>query len=75
MKNDEHIAAMVERVQEFRDAEGNQRLTDTALRWTEDPLKPRTAEGNLRLSPILVLLGALAVLAAATFLAFSLVRL
>jgi hypothetical protein len=75
MKNDEHISAMVGRLREFHEAEGNERLTNTALHWIEDPLKPRTADGNLRLSPILVFLVVLAVLAAATFLAFSLVRL
>jgi hypothetical protein len=75
MKNDEHISAMVGRLREFHEADGNERLSITALRWIEDPLKPRTADGNLRLSPILVLLIALAVLAAATFLIFSLVRL
>jgi hypothetical protein len=75
MKNDEHISAMVGRLREFHEAGGNERLSTTALRWIQDPLKPRTADGNLRLNPILVLLIALAVLAAATFLLFSLVRL
>ena len=42
------------------------------LRWVEDPLKPRTVSGTLRINPILCLLGALAVLALGTFLAFSL---
>ena len=75
MKNDEHISAMVGRLREFHEAEGNERLTNTALRWIEDPLKPRTADGNLRPSLILVLFAAVALLAAATFLVFSLVRL
>jgi len=75
MKNDEHISAIVGRLREFHEAEGNERLTKTARRWIEDPLKPRTADGNLRLSPILVFLIALSVIAAATFLVFRLMRL
>jgi len=75
MKNNEHVSVMVGRLQEFHEAEGNERLTETARRWIEDPLKPRTADGNLRLSPILVFLIALSVIAAATFLVFRLMRL
>jgi len=75
MKNDEHISAMVGRLRKFHEAEGDERLTNPALRWIEHPLKPRTADGNLRLSPILVFLIALSVLAAATFLVFRLMRL
>lgn len=75
MKNDEHISAVVGRLREFHEAEGNEQLTKSTLRWIEDPLKPRTADGSLRLNPILVLLIALALLVAATFLLFSLVRL
>ena len=75
MKNDEHISPIVGRLREFHEAEGNERLTKTARRWIEDPLKPRTADGNLRLSPILVFLIALSVIAAATFLVFRLMRL
>ena len=75
MKNDEHISAMVGRLRKFHEAEEDERLTNPALRWIEDPLKPRTADGNLRLNPILVLLIALALLGSATFLLFSLVRL
>ncbi|HTT21962.1 MAG TPA: hypothetical protein VMG82_23735 [Candidatus Sulfotelmatobacter sp.] len=41
----------------------------------EDPLKPKTNKGNLRINPILVLLAVMALLAGATFLFFSLVQL
>ena len=48
----------------------------SALRaWIEDPLRPTTDKGNLRVNPILVLLTATAVLAGGTFLFFSLVQL
>ena len=44
-------------------------------RRIEDPVKPKTDKGNLRINPILVLLTAMAVLAGGTFLVFSLVQL
>ena len=41
----------------------------------EDPLKPQTDMGGLRINPILVLLVVMALLAGGTFLFFSLVQL
>ena len=41
----------------------------------EDPLKPKTNKGNLRINPILVLLAVMALLAGSTFLVFSVVQL
>lgn len=74
MKRDEQIAAMVERLRELRAVNSAERLRDSVLRWIEDPLKPKTAAGRLRINPMLLLLASLAVMATATFLFFSLVQ-
>ncbi len=74
MKQDEHISGMVERLRSFHAANNAERLRDSLLRWIEDPLKPQTAAGRLRVNPILVLLASLAVMATGTFLFFSLVQ-
>ena len=74
MKKDEHISAMVERLRDLHAADGAGRLRDKVLRFVEDPLKPKTAAGRLRINPILLLLASLAVMATGTFLLFSLVQ-
>jgi len=74
MKKDEQVSAMVERLRELRAADRGERICDSVLRWIEDPLKPQTATGSLRVNPILVLLVSLAVMAAGTFVFFSLVQ-
>jgi hypothetical protein len=74
MTQDEDISAVVERFRSFRATSNAERLRDSLLRWIEDPLKPRTAAGTLRVKPILVLLALLAVMATGTFLFFSLVQ-
>ena len=48
-----------------------ERLFASLLRQIEDPLKPRTENGRIRLNPILLLLALILVLAAVTFLFFS----
>jgi hypothetical protein len=73
MKKDEQVAAMVERLRELRAADRGERIRDSAVRWIEDPLKPKTAAGKLRINPILLWLASLAVMAAGTFLFCSLV--
>ncbi len=75
MKQHEDISAVVERLRGFHAANNAERLWDGLLRWIEDPLKPQTAAGRLRVNSILVLLVSLAVMAASTFLFFSLVQL
>jgi len=52
-----------------------EQLGEGLRRMIEDPLKPKTNKGNLRINPILVLLAVMALLAGATFLFFSLVQL
>ena len=73
MRKDEQVSAMMKRLRELRAANSGERIRDSVLRWIEDPLKPKTAAGRLRINPILLLLASLAVMATGTFLVFSLV--
>ena len=73
MKKDEQVSAMVKRFGELRAADWGERIRDSVLRWIEDPLKPKTAAGRLRINPILLLLASLALMATGTFLVFSLI--
>jgi hypothetical protein len=73
MKKDEQVWAMVERLRERRAADRAERIRDIVVRWIEDPLKPRTAAGRLRINPTFLVLASLAVMAISTFLFFSLV--
>jgi hypothetical protein len=75
MKKDEQVSAMVKRLHELCAADCGERIRDSVLRWIEDPLKPKTKEGKLRVNPILLLLAVLALLATGTFVFFSLVQL
>ena len=73
MKKDELVSAMVKGFGELRAADCGERIRNSMLRRIEDPLKPKTAAGRLRINPILLLLASLAVMATGTFLVFSLV--
>jgi hypothetical protein len=75
MNDKEQITAVVMRLRNFHAADRQQRLGDTFLRWIEDPLKPKTNKGNLRVNPILVLLVLMVLLAGGTFLVFGFVQL
>ena len=75
MADKEQITAVVMRLRNFHGADRQERFGEALLRWIEDPLKPRTSKGGLRINPILVLLAAMALLAGGTFLFFSLVQL
>lgn len=75
MKKDERISAMAARLGEFHRADRPERVGRILLRAIEDPVKPRTKQGKFRINPILVLLLSLAVLAAGTYLFFTLVQL
>lgn len=68
------ITAVV-RWRTFHAASRQERLRDALLRWIEDPLKPRTGSGSLRINPAVLLLAVMAVLAGATFMFFSLIQL
>lgn len=74
MKHQEQIAA-VARLRSFHAKDQEERLVDALRRWIEDPIKPKTDKGTLRINPILVLLAAMAVVTGGTFLFFSLVQL
>jgi hypothetical protein len=74
MRQNADISAVVERLRSFQAANNSERLRDGLLRWIEDPLTPQTAAGGLHVNPILTLLVSLAVMAAGTFLFFSLVQ-
>lgn len=75
MKREEDITELFARLRNFHGADRRERLGDAFLRWIEDPLKPRTDKGRVRLNRILFLLAALTVLAAGTFSFFSVVQL
>jgi hypothetical protein len=74
MKHKEHIAT-VARLRSFHAKDHEQRLGGALRRWIEDPVKPKTNKGTLRINPILVLLAAMTLLAGGTFLFFSSVQL
>lgn len=65
---------MAIRVRGFHTGDQHEPLWDSILRWIEDPLRPKTDKGSLRMNPILVLLALIALLAGSTFLFFSLVQ-
>ncbi|HEV2401432.1 MAG TPA: hypothetical protein VGS27_31140 [Candidatus Sulfotelmatobacter sp.] len=75
MKNREPITALVKRLDRYHAKDREERLAHTWRRWIEDPLKPQTDTGGLRINPILVLLVVIALLAGGTFLFFSWVQL
>ena len=74
MMHQEQIAT-VSRLRSFHAKDQENRLAAALRHWIEDPVKPKTDEGKLRVNPILVLLTAMAVLTLGTFLFFSLVQL
>ena len=74
MKHEEQIATFA-RLHSLHAKDQEERLGGALRRWIEDPVKPKTDRGNLRVNPILVLLAAMAVLAGGTFLFFTFVPL
>jgi hypothetical protein len=62
---------MLERLRRFYTQDIEENFFASLMRRVEDPLKPRTEDGRLRLNPILLLLAAIFVLAAVTCLSFS----
>jgi len=75
MKNREQTSAVVTRLQNFHAVDQQERIGKALLRWIEDPLRPKTDKGNLRINPILVLLAVMVLLTGGTFLFFSFVQL
>ena len=75
MKITEQRDNVVVRLRKYSAAGREERLEHLLRRWIEDPLRPRTHRGNLRINPILVLLAVMVLLGLGTFLFFSLVHL
>ena len=74
MSNTEQTTGVVKRLRRYHAADRQESLMETMRRWIEDPLKPRTNEGNPRVNPILVLLAVIVLLAGGTFLVFSFIQ-
>jgi hypothetical protein len=75
MNDKEKIAKRIARLRQFHAMDRRQQLGAVLRRLIEDPLKPKTKKGNLRVNPILVLLVLMVLLAGGTFLFFSFVQL
>jgi hypothetical protein len=60
------------RLRSFYAKNQEERFAATLRRWIEDPVRPKTDKGNLRVNPVLVWMAAIALLAGGTFLLFSL---
>ena len=71
MTDNTQAERMRERLQQFYAQDIEEGLLASLLRRVENPLKPRTENGGMRLNPILLLLAAVLALAAGTFLSFS----
>jgi hypothetical protein len=69
LKEQIEIAA---RLRRFYAEDREERFAATLRRWIEDPVRPKTDKGNLRIDPVLVWVAAIAILAGGTFLLFSL---
>lgn len=74
MTDKRQTAEWIDRLRSFYSID-QQSIAQAFLRSIEDPLKPRTDNGTLRLNFIVLLLAVLSLLAGATFLFFSLVSL
>jgi len=72
MRRSPQTENMRERLQGYVAQEREDTILASMQRWTEDPLKPRTANGSFRLNTILLLLAVLATFSAGAFLYFSL---
>lgn len=74
METDEKIIDVVARLRKLRAAD-QPGITAPLRRFIEDPLRPRSAAGILRVNPLVVTLASLTVLALGTFLLFGLLQL
>jgi hypothetical protein len=75
MKDKGQIAIRILRLRKFRAMDRHGQFAEALRRLIEDPLKPKTDRGTLRVNPIVVLLAGMALLAGGTFLFFSFVQL
>jgi hypothetical protein len=74
MKDKDQIAIRTARLREIHSVDRQERLGEVLRRLIEDPLRPKTERGSLRVNPILVLLAGMALLTGATFLFFSFIQ-
>lgn len=75
MKSDQQISEIAKRLRDFHRSDRTSQICGTLLRWIEDPLMPKAQNGRHRINPILVLFASLVMMAAITFLFFTLVQL
>jgi len=75
MKRKVEVEESRQRLERFLAQESQEGLGAILLRWIEDPLRPRSQNGRLRLNPILLLLDTLLAIALIAFSYFSWVRL
>jgi hypothetical protein len=75
MKDKGQIAIRIARLREFHAMDRHGQFGEVLRRLIENPLKPQTDKGKLRVNSILVLLAVMALLAGGTFLFFSFVQL
>jgi hypothetical protein len=69
-RDPEH-AEMAERLTCFLAADPEESLSRGLVRAVQDPLKPLTTEGRVRINPLLLILGAISFFAIGIFLFFS----
>ena len=63
--------AMHQRLTEFLEQDPEDRLSAHIIRRIEHPLEPRTREGKFRIIPLLLILGAVALIGVSVFFFFS----
>lgn len=68
---DREPTEMAERLRSFLAADSEDSLSRRLARTVQDPLKPLTSEGRLRINPLLLILAAITLFATGTLLFFS----
>lgn len=74
MKPEIETKEMRDRLAIYVEQDPQHSLTAMLRRLVRDPIRPRTDDGRLRISPVLLLLAVLATFSFVSFLYFSLVR-
>lgn len=74
MKEIGQVATQIARLREFYAMDRSEQIGELLVRLIEDPLKPKTDTGNVRINRVLVLLTVMALMAGGTFLLFSFVQ-
>jgi hypothetical protein len=74
MKKIDRTARQIARLREFHAMDPPEQIGELLRRWIEDPLMPKKDTGSLRVNRVLVLLAVTVLLAAGTFLLFSVIQ-